>query len=156
MFFLKKVLLSISLVFTLHAQTVETIKLPSSKIDLTQKEKKYLKSIDSIPTCYDTLCPPYTMIKEGKALGVSFDYLKRVEKKIDKKFKLIYTNSAAKQYTMAYNKKCIVIPLTQTSPQVAPFIIPTIPAGKDNLVLVTKINEPYIFNIKKLKDKKLV
>jgi signal transduction histidine kinase len=122
-------------------------------IDLTPKEQEYLNSIDNIPTCYDTLFSPYTMMKDGKPLGVTVDYLKQIEKKIHKKFKFIYTNSADKQYKMAYEKKCVVIPLTQTSPPAVPFIVPTLSAGKDNLVLVTQINEPYIFNMKKLKDK---
>jgi len=127
----------------------------ASDINLTKEEQEYLNNIESIPTCYDTLFEPYTMLKDDKALGVTVDYLHRIEKKINKKFHFIYSDTAKKQYTMAYNKKCTVIPLVQTSPQTIPFIVPTVSAGKDNLVLVTKINEPYVFNMGKLKNKKI-
>jgi len=152
-----KTLLLLLLFFTLHIQAVENVNLQLNKkpstINLTQKEQDYLDTIDSISACYDTLFKPYTMMKEGKPIGITVDYLKRIEKKINKKFRFIYTNSAKEQYKMAYDKKCMVIPLTQTKPQVVPFIIPTLSAGKDNLVLVTQINEPYIFNMETLKDK---
>jgi signal transduction histidine kinase/ABC-type nitrate/sulfonate/bicarbonate transport system substrate-binding protein len=130
-------------------------KTNSKDIYLTPKEKAYLESKESIKMCYNTSIKPYTMLENGQPLGVSVDYLREVEKKINKKFEFIYTDTIKEQFTMLYKKKCLALPVVQTSPQAVPFVKSTIPAGKDNLVLVTKIDEPYIFNMDKLKNKKI-
>ena len=144
---MKTLLILLSLIITIHANPLN--------IDLTKVEQEYLDSIETIPMCYNTTFRPYTMLKDGKPIGVSVDYLKKVEKRINKKFKFIYANSIKKQLRMVYEKKCSTIPLVQTSPQIIPFINATTTAGKDNLVLITKINVPYIFNMEKLKNKKI-
>ncbi len=125
------------------------------KISLTKTEQEYLNSIKSIPMCYYTTLPPYTMMRNGHPFGVSVDYFREVEKIIDKKFKLIYADSIEKQMTMLYEKRCLTVPLIQTSPQTLPFVVSTIAGGKDNLVLVTKKDEPYIFNMDILNNKKI-
>ena len=130
-------------------------KVAKEKIYLTKEEKEYLDNIDSIDTCYLTTLEPYTMLKNGKPVGVTVDFLRVVEKRIGKKFHFIYADTIKEQITMVYNKKCSVVPLIQTSPQALPFIKPTLSGGKDNLVLVTRMDEPYIFNINTLKDKKI-
>lgn len=130
-------------------------KFDNSKIYLTQEEQEYLNSKKNITMCYNTSIAPYTMMENGEPIGVSVDYLRQIEKKINKKFKFIYSNTIKKQFTMVYNKECSTVPVIQTSPQSVPFIKATIAAGKDNLVLVTKIDEPYIFNMDKLNSKKI-
>jgi signal transduction histidine kinase/ABC-type nitrate/sulfonate/bicarbonate transport system substrate-binding protein len=130
-------------------------KTNTKDIYLSKAEKAYLKSKESIKMCYNTSIKPYTMIENGQPIGVSVDYLREVEKKINKKFEFIYTDTIKEQFTMLYNKECLTLPIVQTSPQAVPFIKSTIPAGKDNLVLVTKKDEPYIFNMDKLKNKKI-
>jgi len=127
----------------------------SKIIHLTKEEQEYLDNKETISMCYYVNVPPYTMMKNGKPIGESVDYYKRVEKIIGKKFKLVYAYSIKEQFTLAYNKKCITMPIIQTSPQTVPFMKSTISAGKDNLVLVTKINEPYLFNMDKLHNKKV-
>jgi len=127
----------------------------SEDIYLTKEEKAYLNNKESISMCYNTTITPYTMIKNGKPVGVSVDYLKIVEKKINKKFDFVYSDTIKQQFEMLYNKKCLTVPVIQTSPQVVPFVKSTVAAGKDNLVLVTKIDEPYIFNMDKLHTKKI-
>ena len=124
-------------------------------IYLTKEEQEYLDSMDSIPMCYYTTLSPYTMMKSGKPVGVSVDYFKEVEKIINKKFNLIYANTIKEQFTLAYEKKCLAVPIIQTAPQTVPFIKATLAGGKDNLVLVTRIDEPYIFNMDKLNTKKI-
>ena len=130
-------------------------KIDNNKIYLTKEEKAYLDNKKSINMCYNTTISPYTMIENGKPVGVSVDYLIQVEKIINKKFNFIYSNTIEEQFTMAYNKECLTIPVIQTEPQAVPFIKATVSAGKDNLVLVTKIDEPYIFNMDKLNSKKI-
>ncbi len=130
-------------------------KVAKEKIYLTKEEKAYLKSIKSIDTCYLTTLKPYTMLKNGKPIGVTVDFLRVVEHRIGKKFNFIYSDTIKEQITMAYNKKCSVVPLIQTSPQALPFIKPTLSGGRDNLVLVTRIDEPYIFDMDILKSKKI-
>ena len=125
------------------------------KVNLTKNEQEYLNSIENISMCYNTTITPYTMIENGKPVGVSVDYLNKIEKKINKKFNFVYSNSIKQQFEMLYNKECVTVPVIQTSPQAVPFVQSTISAGKDNLVLITRIDEPYIFNMDKINNKKI-
>jgi len=130
-------------------------KIDNKKIYLTKEEQEYLQNQDKINMCYNTSVTPYTMLEKGNPVGVSVDYLRLVEKKINKKFNFIYVDTIQKQFEMLYNKKCTTVPVIQTSPQAVPFVTSTVAAGKDNIVLVTKIDEPYIFNMEILNTKKI-
>lgn len=125
------------------------------EFNLTDEELAYLKKKKSISMCYATTHPPYTMMEHGQPVGVSVNFLRLIEKKIKIPFEFIYADTLREEFKMAKNKVCDSVPVILTSPQIIPFLVATKPAGKDTLSMVTKIDEPYIFDMKTLKNKKI-
>lgn len=128
----------------------------SSELDLTKDEKqfisfnydelKYLDSLKTIKMCVDPNWEPYEVIKNNKYEGLVSEFIKLIEKKINKKFELIVTESWIESLEFIKNKKCQVLPFLNETTKEKEFLnfTPTLYTEPD--VIVTKNDVQYIYN----------
>ncbi len=83
---------------------------PSIDLDFTEKEKEYLSKKPFISMVIDPDWKPLEYIdKEGNYIGIISDYIEIFEKRIEKKIKLIPTQSWAESKNLIKNNKCNII-----------------------------------------------
>ena len=58
---------------------------------LTEKERTYLKKKGKITMCIDPDWLPYEKIENGKHIGISADFIRIIEEKIETPIKLVPT-----------------------------------------------------------------
>jgi PAS domain S-box-containing protein len=123
---------------------------------LSKKEKEYLKIKKHITMCIDPNWMPFESFdKSGKYIGMTADYYKYFEEILDTKFKPIKTTSWNETLQKAKNKECDIISLAMETPQRKQYLNFTKPYLEAPLVVVTKLDVPFINDINDLKNKKV-
>ena len=135
-------------------ELIYTSHLPNN-ISLNDKEKEYLQKKKIIKMCIDPNWMPLEKIENGQHIGISAEYIKLIEKKIDIPIKLISTVSWNQSLQYAKEKKCDILSLIMETPQRKTFLNFTKPYVKIPLVIATGINTTYIENFSLLKNKKI-
>ena len=135
-------------------ELIYTSHLPNN-ISLNNKEKEYLQKKKIIKMCIDPNWMPLEKIENGQHIGISAEYIKLIEKKIDIPIKLISTVSWNQSLQYAKEKKCDILSLIMETPQRKTFLNFTKPYVKIPLVIATGINTTYIENFSLLKNKKI-
>jgi len=135
-------------------ELIYTSHLPNN-ISLNDKEKEYLQKKKIIKMCIDPNWMPLEKIENGQHIGISAEYIKLIEKKIDIPIKLISTDSWNQSLQYAKEKKCDILSLIMETPQRKTFLNFTKPYVKIPLVIATGINTTYIENFSLLKNKKI-
>jgi len=135
-------------------ELIYTSHLPNN-ISLNNKEKEYLQKKKIIKMCIDPNWMPLEKIENGQHIGISAEYIKLIEKKIDIPIKLISTDSWNQSLQYAKEKKCDILSLIMETPQRKTFLNFTKPYVKIPLVIATGINTTYIENFSLLKNKKI-
>ena len=135
-------------------ELIYTSHLPNN-ISLNDKEKEYLQKKKIIKMCIDPNWMPLEKIENGQHIGISAEYIKLIEKKIDIPIKLISTVSWNQSLQYAKEKKCDILSPIMETPQRKTFLNFTKPYVKIPLVIATGINTTYIENFSLLKNKKI-
>jgi len=118
-----------------------------------KKEKEYLNKKKSIKVCYDQSFYPVTYTQNDTMIGISRDIIDIISKKYNINFTYIPSNDWIKQLENLKAGKCDTTAVIITKPNYYDFLEPTISYISDQLVLVTKINEPYFSSLKDIKNK---
>jgi len=124
-------------------------------INLTDSEKKYLINKKEIRVCYDKTFMPVSYDVRGKLQGISKDILDLVSEYKNINFKYIRTNDWAEQMDYLKNNRCDMTAVVITNSNYYKFLTTTKPYVSDQLVLVTKIDEPYFSSLDDLEGKKI-
>ncbi len=145
----------------LHLLTKEpigriVIYFKSRNILFTKSERQYIENKKIIKICVHKDTEPFVIVsKNNKVEGISIEFLDQISKKINIDFEMVVSDNLDQNIKKIKNAKCDIFPVILTKPNIHKFLIPTIPFASDNIVLVTKINEPYVLNLNSLKDKKI-
>jgi len=120
-----------------------------------KEELEYLEKKDKITFCVSEGIEPIVFYKNGEYKGISVDFFKMIEKKINKKIQGLITKTSEECDSLLKEKKVDLKPLILTDPNAYSFLNPTLPYYDGYLVLATKISQPYLLDISQLEDKQL-
>ena len=121
---------------------------------LTSREKLYLSNKKSITMCVDPDWEPYEKIdKNGNYIGLAADYMQLIEKKIDKKIKLIKTKTWKESLKFAKEGKCEILSFLNKTPQREKFFNFTPIMYSEPEVIVAKDDVTYLDGISSLEHK---
>jgi len=127
----------------------------NKQLVFTQEETKYIKSKKSINVCYHLEQHPWVMKIKDEMRGSSIEFLKHITKKSNLIFNMVETETVSEHFQKIKDGDCDISPIIVTKPNRFKFLNPTISMIEDNVVLVTKINEPYVNDLSDLGDKKI-
>ncbi len=119
----------------------------------TQKEQKYLRAKESIKVCYDKTFKPFVYKKNNSYHGVSKDLIDVVSKEIGIEFEYIEADDWVEQLELLKNGDCDTTAIIITKPNYYDFLTPSLAYTSDQIVITTKINEPYFSTLAQLENK---
>ena len=132
---------------------VSSIPLLSSEVELTDKEKEYL-SKKNIHMCIDPDWMPFEKFdKNGKHIGMSADYYAIFRKKLHAKIIPVMTTTWSETLRFAKSRECDIISLSMKTPEREKYLNFTTPYLKVPIVIATKLDKPFIYDIKSLENK---
>ncbi|MGA1940240.1 ABC transporter substrate-binding protein [Arcobacter sp. YIC-310] len=126
-----------------------------NKLVFTSNEKKYLEKRKVIKACIIPNAMPYSDIKENRLQGITSDFMKMLEKKLNINVSYVKTNNTEHSIELIKKGVCDIIPTSQLTQE-----------GKDIMnftksyldipsVLMTKDDKPFIENLSNIKDVKI-
>ena len=121
---------------------------------LSIEEKDYLDS-KNITMCIDPSWMPFEKFKDGKHIGMSADFFKLVEEKIERKIDVISTKTWDESLQLAQTRKCDILSLVMSTPERDKYLKFTEPYLKIPLVMATRLDAPFTANFNSLVGKKL-
>jgi len=113
----------------------------------TPEELHYITEKKNVKVCVHDTQYPWAIVGENDVTGASVEYFKEITKQSGLKFQMITTGTLKNTMQMMQDGLCDINPIVVTKPNLFPFLKTTIPIVQDNIVLVTKINEPYLNNL---------
>ena len=129
--------------------------LKSSNIELTKKEKEYLKQKKKITMCIDPDWMPYESFKNGRHVGIAADYFKIFQDGLGIPIEAVKTKSWSESIQFAKQRKCDIFSLAMETPQRKEYMNFTTPYMQGPLVLATKLRAPFIVDFRSLGNKKI-
>ncbi len=125
------------------------------KILFTKEEERYLKSKKKINMCIDPDWMPFEKFKDGKHIGISADYFKLFQNRLNLEFNPIMTKNWTQSLQFAKDRKCDILSLVMETPERKEYLNFTEPYLKVPLIIATKIDVPFINDLGNLKDQKI-
>lgn len=119
----------------------------------TAEELHYIAEKKHVTVCVHDTQYPWAIVGENGVTGASVEYFKVITEKSGLRFQMITTGTLENTMQMMQDGRCDINPIVVTKPNLFPFLKTTIPIVQDNIVLVTKINEPYLNNLDDTSDK---
>jgi len=123
---------------------------------LNEDEEEYIKKKKTINICVKGLQEPIFIKERRKYSGVSVDYLKIISEQTHLKLNYVYYTTIKDYLGGVRSGKCDLVSLIVAEPNTYTFLTPTIPYVSDEIVLATKIDEPYVYNLNSLTDEKIM
>ncbi|MBU1657653.1 diguanylate cyclase [bacterium] len=120
----------------------------------TKEEKKYLKQKKELKVCVDPNWMPFEGIKNGLHIGMSSDYMRIIESKIQIPITLVPTQSWNESLKFAKSGMCDILPLVMNTPQRQEYFNVTKPYLISSLVIATSNDKFFIADIADVLDKK--
>lgn len=121
----------------------------------TQEEQEYIKNKKIIKVCAYTQSFPYVIFNKEEVTGTSIEFLNHITQKSKLNFEIVPLPTVKEHLESIKDGLCDILPIVVTKPNVHNFLVPTTPILSDNIVLVTRINEPYVNDLNDLKDQKI-
>ncbi|AXH13399.1 transporter substrate-binding domain-containing protein [Halarcobacter bivalviorum] len=117
---------------------------------LTKEELSFLKNNKILKVCIDPNWMPFEKNLNGKHIGMTADYLKLIENKLQIKIEMIPTKTWLESLNFGKEKKCDIFSLVMETPERKKFLNFTKAYLEIPLVLATKTNELFIDDITKV------
>ena len=132
------------------------IELDKNKLSLSLQQQQYLQNRKEIKFCADPNWLPFEQINNGELKGISLDYKRIFENKLNIPFKLIPTSSWSESIEFAKQRKCDILSfLAMETPKRKEYLNFTTPYVKIPLVLTTKLDVTFITDFKTLTTQKI-
>jgi two-component system, cell cycle sensor histidine kinase and response regulator CckA len=125
-------------------------------ISLTAEERAWLRSHPVIRVVQDPGWPPVEFVNDrGEPSGISNDYLKLIEQRLDVKFKRVLNLSWQEAYARLKNRDLDMTTCVAVTPQRTEFWTFTKPYLKIPIVILTHADVPYIAGLGELAGTKV-
>lgn len=132
----------------------DSIVYKNLKKHLNDEEKKYLEEKKVVKICADPNWMPFDKIDEnGNYIGIGSDYFKLFSQSLPVKFEALQTKTWDESIQKAKEKQCDVLSLSIEADERKSFLNFTSAYINVPIVAATKLNVPFINNIKELKNK---
>ena len=125
------------------------------ELNLTQKQKAYLKNKKEITMCVDPNWMPFEVIKNGKHVGIVADIYKLIQKSLPLPIKLIPTATWSQSLELAKQRRCDILSAAAATPLREKYLNFTKTYLKFPQVIVTKIDTPFIVDFKDIVHNKI-
>ena len=127
----------------------------SQEFALTKIEKDYLKNKKSLNLCIDPNWMPYEMIKDGKHIGMTADYIKLLSKYINTEINLVKTDTWSQSLEYGKQRKCDIFSLIMPTDSRWSYLDFTKPYFDIPLVISTQIQELFVNDMSLLDGKNI-
>lgn len=107
---------------------------------------------ETINYCIDPNWAPYEALRNGEHIGISRDYLDRIEKRTDFDFQLVPTDSLEQSLTFVREGQCQMLTMLNTSPSRATYLDFSIPYFEAPNVLVAKKGSAMVQGLQAVQD----
>jgi len=121
--------------------------------NFTFDEVNYLREKESLNVCVHPDWMPFEKIENGTHIGIAADYVALIEKIIHIPINFVPTKSWIESLELGKKRKCDIFSLISPTKEREKFLAFTKPYIDEPLVLATNIDEFFIDDIRKLKDK---
>ncbi|MCV6607134.1 MAG: transporter substrate-binding domain-containing protein [Campylobacterales bacterium] len=108
----------------------------------------------TIKVCTIKNLEPFMFLENGIPTGATIDYMDTIAKHMNRKFEYVFTESSMEHIHKNIKGECDLLPIV-ANPNTFNFASESIPYTSDHLVLVTKIEKPYINSLNEIKNKKI-
>ncbi len=122
---------------------------------LTSEEKRYLESKKVIRVCVDPGWMPFEEINEGRHVGMSADYMRIIESKIEIPIRLVPTKSWSESIVYAKARKCDILSLAMETPERKKYFNFTPPYLTVPLVMATTTDKFFIADLDEVLEEKI-
>ena len=124
-------------------------------LNLTDKQSTYLSDKKKITMCIDPDWMPLEKIENGDHIGLSADYIKKIQSKIGIPITLVPTKTWAQSVENIKQRKCDILPLVKKTPSRREYMNFTKPYIKLPLVIATTYDKLFIPHTDELKGKRI-
>lgn len=132
------------------SHNIKAEELEKASLNLTPQEQKYIKNKKELTVCVKKGWLPYEDLDDGKFIGISADYLNLYAKKLSIPLKIITAETQLEVLELLKQKKCDLKPLMEQQAGTGLPYKSTKEQIEDSIVLVTKIEQPFINNLNTL------
>jgi len=125
-------------------------------LNLSLKEKKYLKNKKELSVCINKSWLPYESFSDGKYQGLGADIVNIITEELSLKPKFLVAKNQPEMYKMLKSKQCDIKTIF---PKNGIKIVPykgTNSFINDSIAIVTRIEQPYIKDLHNLHNKKVL
>ncbi len=129
--------------------------IKNENIQFTEKEKKYLLKKKKIKLCVDPDWMPFEGLRDGKYVGMIADYFDLVRKKLDIDIVVYPTKSWDESIASIKSRKCDIIGSASPTNERLKYMNFTDTYMSSPIVLVTKVDKPFVQNIESVIKKRL-
>jgi len=128
----------------------------SVKLELSQKEKEYLRKKEKILMCINPDWIPFEKFDENeKHIGISADYFKLFAQKLSINFEVIPTISWIQSLEYAQKRKCDLLSMAMATPNRKKYLNFTDTYVQTQLIIATKLDVNFISKVSELVGKKI-
>lgn len=139
---------------TRFSEKSESLSFPLN-LNLNEEEQEYLAGIDSIAICVDPDWMPYEKVDtNGRYFGLIAAYINILSQRLGKEFRLIRTSSWNESLSVARKRGCDILPGTVATPSRKEYLNFSDPYIFLPLVVVTNLDEIFIFDFQRVAGKK--
>jgi diguanylate cyclase (GGDEF)-like protein len=127
----------------------------SDDLSFTQEEKEYLRKKGTIKLCVDPDWMPFEGFKDGKYIGMIAEYFDLIRQKSDLNIEIYPTKSWDESMNAIKSKKCDIIGSASPTPERLAYMNFTDTYMSSPIVLVTKVDKPFVNHITDVSEQKL-
>lgn len=122
---------------------------------ITREERTFLDQKKVIKMCIDPDWMPLEMIKNGKHIGMTAEYIAIIAKMIGTPIRMVPTRNWSESITYAKARKCDIFSLAMPTPERRTYMNFTRPYLSIPLVMAARTETPFIDEISLVTDKKI-
>jgi PAS domain S-box-containing protein len=130
-------------------------KTKENNLELTSKQKEYLKEKKELKFCVDPNWMPLEKIENGKHIGIASEFIQLISQRIETPIHLIETKNWTESLEKVKKRECDILPLAEKTPSREEYLDFTTPYVHTSLVIATKIGIPFVDNLNSIKMKPL-
>ena len=130
-------------------------KTKENNLELTSKQKEYLKEKKELKFCVDPNWMPLEKIENGKHIGIASEFIQLISQRIETPIHLIETKNWTESLEKVKKRECDILPLAEKTPSREEYLDFTTPYVHTSLVIATKMGIPFVDNLNSIKMKPL-
>lgn len=127
----------------------------SDNIEWTVSERNYMEEKQKITMCVDPDWLPLEAIQGGKHIGIAADIFDLFRKLLPIPITLVETKNWAETLEKAQTRDCDILSIASETPNRKFYMDFTSSYADLPIVMVTRLDKPFIENIEQVKDKKI-